>query len=238
MAGCCEDKSCELTALRAKHGRVLWIVLLVNAAMFFVEGAAGLLANSTSLLADALDMLGDALVYGFSLFVLARSARWQAGAALAKGVFMLAFGLGVLGEAAYKVFHPAMPNVETMGAVGALALAANLACFFLLYRHRGDNLNMGSTWLCSRNDLIANVSVLLAALASGTLASHWPDIIIGSIIAALILHSAFDVLKPSLQALRTAQPAGQKREAAPLVRIEIAPAGGRPAHRRQAKAAE
>jgi cation diffusion facilitator family transporter len=201
MASCCEDKSCELAAMRANHGRVLWIVLVVNAAMFFVEGTAGLLAHSTSLLADALDMLGDALVYGFSLFVLARSARWQAGAALAKGVFMLVFGLGVLAEAADKIFNPVMPGVAMMGAVGALALAANLVCFFLLYRHRGDNLNMRSTWLCSRNDLVANVGVLLAAAASGALASRWPDIVVGATIAALFLHSALGILRESLRAL-------------------------------------
>jgi cation diffusion facilitator family transporter len=201
MTSCCEDKSCEITAMRANHSRVLWIVLAINAAMFLVEGVAGLLANSTSLLADALDMLGDALVYGFSLFVLLRSARWQAGATLAKGAFMLAFGLGVLGEAAYKVFVPVMPGVETMGIIGGLALAANLACFFLLYRHRGDNLNMSSTWLCSRNDLIANVGVLLAAGSSYLWASRWPDILVGSIIAGLFLHSAFGVLRQSLRAL-------------------------------------
>jgi Co/Zn/Cd efflux system component len=97
VASCSDDKSCEITAMRERHGCVLWIVLAINALMFLVEGWAGLLAHSRSLLADALDMLGDALVYGFSLFVLARSARWQAGAALAKGGFMLAFGLGVLG---------------------------------------------------------------------------------------------------------------------------------------------
>jgi cation diffusion facilitator family transporter len=188
--------------MRANHGRVLWIVLIINAAMFFVEGWAGLLAHSTSLLADALDMLGDALVYGFSLFVLARSAHWQAGAALAKGGFMLAFGLGVLGEAAHKVLYPIMPGVETMGIIGGVALAANLVCFFLLYRHRGDNLNMSSTWLCSRNDLIANVSVLLAAAGSYLLASRWPDIVVGSLIASLFLSSAFSVLRQSIRALR------------------------------------
>lgn len=203
MVNCCEEKSCEITALRANHSRVLWIVLLINTVMFVVEGWAGMLAHSTSLLADALDMLGDALVYGFSLFVLARSARWQASAALAKGVFMLTFGLGVLGEAAYKVLHPVMPVVETMGVIGAVALAANLVCFFLLYRHRGDNLNMSSTWLCSRNDLIANVSVLLAAAGSYLLASRWPDILVGSLIASLFLNSAFSVLRQSLQELRT-----------------------------------
>jgi cation diffusion facilitator family transporter len=203
MTSCCEDKSCEMTAMRAKHSRVLWIVLAINATMFLVEGAAGLLANSTSLLADALDMLGDALVYGFSLFVLARSVRWQAGASLAKGAFMLAFGLGVLGEAAYKVFIPVMPGVEVMGIIGGLALAANLMCFFLLYRHRADNLNMSSTWLCSRNDLIANVGVLIAAGSSYLWTSRWPDILVGSIIAGLFLHSAFGVLRQSLRALHT-----------------------------------
>ena len=188
--------------MRESHGRVLWIVLAINALMFLVEGWAGLLAHSTSLLADALDMLGDALVYGFSLFVLARSARWQAGAALAKGTFMLAFGLGVLGEALYKVFHPVMPAVETMGIIGGIALAANLVCFFLLYRHRGDNLNMSSTWVCSRNDLIANVGVLLAAGGTYLLASRWPDIIVGCIIASLFLVSSLNVLSHAIRALR------------------------------------
>ncbi|CAA9890757.1 Cation transporter [Candidatus Methylobacter favarea] len=202
MTNCCENKSCALTAMRRSHSRVLWIVLAINTAMFFIEGAAGLLAHSTSLLADALDMLGDALVYGFSLFVLERSARWQAGAALAKGAFMLAFGLGVLGEAAYKVYVPLMPGVETMALIGGLALLANLICFLLLYRHRDDNLNMSSTWLCSRNDLIANVGVLLAAGSSYLLASRWPDIGVGGLIAILFLHSAFSVLRQSLHTLR------------------------------------
>jgi cation diffusion facilitator family transporter len=202
MARCCEDKACEVTALRESHSRVLWIVLVINAAMFGVEGAAGLLAHSTSLLADSLDMLGDALVYGFSLFVLARSLRWQAAAALAKGAFMLAFGLAVLAEAAFKVFHPIMPSVETMGIVGAAALAANIVCFSLLYRHRSDNLNMSSTWLCSRNDLIANAGVLVAAGTTYLLASRWPDIIVGCIIAGLFLRSAFDVLRDSVRELR------------------------------------
>jgi Co/Zn/Cd efflux system component len=167
-----------------------------------VEGWAGLLAHSTSLLADALDMLGDALVYGFSLFVLARPARWQAGAALAKGGFMLAFGMGVLGEAAHKVFHPAMPGVETMGVIGAVALGANLVCFLLLYRHRGDNLNMSSTWICSRNDLFANVGVLLAAAVCYAASSRWPDIVIGGLIAGLFLNSSLGVLRAAIRDFR------------------------------------
>lgn len=202
MANCCEDKGCEVAALRENHARVLWIVLFINAAMFLVEGTAGILAHSTALLADALDMLGDALVYGFSLFVLARSARWQASAALSKGIFMLIFGVAVLGEAVYKAFHPVMPVAEAMGMVGSLALAANLVCFSLLYRHRADNLNMSSTWLCSRNDLIANVAVLVAAAGSFLLVSRWPDILVGGLIASLFLGSALGVLRQSVRALR------------------------------------
>ena len=210
MVSCCEDKSCEITAMQERHGCVLWVVLIINAVMFLVEGGAGLVAHSTSLLADALDMLGDTLVYGFSLFVLARSARWQAGAALAKGGFMLAFGLGVLAEAVYKMLHPVMPGMETMGVIGGLALAANLVCFFLLYHHRHDNLNMSSTWLCSRNDLIANVGVLMAAAGSYVLFSRWPDILVGVVIASLFLSSALQVLRQSMQALRTPLAAVQR----------------------------
>jgi len=195
--------------MRAEPARVLWIVLAINALMFLVEGWAGLLAHSTSLLADALDMLGDALVYGFSLFVLARSARWLAGAALAKGSFMLVFGLGVLGEAFYKMFHPVLPDAATMGVIGGIALAANLICFFLLYRHRGDNLNMSSTWLCARNDLIANVGVLIAALGSYLFVSRWPDVIVGSIIASLFLSSAVSVLRGAMRVLQTPPGAAQ-----------------------------
>jgi cation diffusion facilitator family transporter len=190
--------------MRENHGRVLRIVLVINAAMFLLEGWAGLHARSTSLLADALDMLGDAMVYGFSLFALTRSARWKAGVALAKGGFMLILGLGVLGEACFKIFHPVMPGMETMGLIGGLALAANLICFFLLYRHRDDNLNMSSTWLCSRNDLIANVGVLSAAASSYMLASRWPDMIVGVAIASIFIRSALHVLRQSMRALNTA----------------------------------
>jgi cation diffusion facilitator family transporter len=215
MASCCEDKGCEVAALRERHARVLWIVLAINSLMFLVEGSAGILARSTALLADALDMLGDALVYGFSLFVVARSARWQAGAALFKGAFMLLFGLAVLGEAAHKALHPVMPMAETMGAIAALALGANLVCFLLLYRHRSDNLNMSSVWLCSRNDLIANVAVLGAAAGTFLLASRWPDILVGVLIASLFLASALRVLRQSTQALR-AEPSPPPPAAKPV----------------------
>lgn len=205
MAHCCEDKSCEVAALRERHAHVLYVVLAINAAMFLVEFVAGWLSDSTSLLADSLDMLGDALVYAFSLFVLNRSASWQARAATAKGAFMLLFGVGVLAEAVHKVTVPVTPNAEMMGLVGATALAANLVCFMMLYRHRGDNINMSSTWLCSRNDLFANVGVLIAAGLSYLLGSRWPDIVIGVTIAMLFLSSAVHVLRGARDARRSAQ---------------------------------
>ena len=206
MASCCEDKSCEITALRVRHGRVLWTVLALNALMFFVEGTAGLGAHSTSLLADALDMMGDALVYGFSLFVLGRSVRWQAGAALGKGAFMIVFAVAVLAEAVHKAIVPVMPATGVMGIVGGLALIANLICFGLLYRHRADGLDMRSTWLCSRNDLIANLGVIGAALSSVLLVSRWPDVVVGGAIALLFLATGVDVLKRAAIELRRTPP--------------------------------
>jgi cation diffusion facilitator family transporter len=238
MANCCEDKGCEVAALRANHARVLWIVLAINAAMFLIEGAAGILAHSTSLLADALDMFGDALVYGFSLFVLARSARWQASAALIKGAFMLLFGLAVLGEAVHKVFNPVMPVAQTMGMVGSLALAANLVCFSLLYRHRDDNLNLSSTWLCSRNDLVANVGVMAAAACGFLLVSRWPDILVGGLIASLFLGSALGVLQQSVLALRTPPVLRPKGMGKSTERLDSKDGGGRAASGTAAEDAE
>ena len=205
MSDCCQSKQCEIVTLKQRHSRVLWVVLCVNATMFLVEGIAGLTAHSTSLLADALDMLGDALVYAASLVVLSRSMRWQAGAALAKGVFMLVFGIGVLTEAAFKALHPMItPSAAMMGVVGGIALAANLGCFALLYRHRDDNLNLRSTWLCARNDVIANVGVLAAAAGSALLVSRWPDIVVGVLIAGLFVRTALRVLDDSIRAWRAA----------------------------------
>lgn len=202
MASCCEDKSCEIDALREKHRRVLQAVLAINVVMFAVEGVAGWMAHSTSLLADALDMLGDATVYAMSLYVIGRSVQAQGKVAMAKGIIMLAFGVGVLSEAAWKTVHPVMPEAATMGIVGALALAANLLCFYLLYTHRDDNVNLRSTWLCSRNDLFANAGVLLAAGVGSLLASRWPDIVVGVCIAALFVHSSLYVIRDARKAMR------------------------------------
>jgi Co/Zn/Cd efflux system component len=142
------------------------LVLVANATMFVVELASGLLARSVALLADSLDMLGDALVYGFSLYVVGHGPIWKARAAVAKAAVMALFGTFVFGQLVYKLASPQLPTAETMGEVGALAFAVNAVCFVLLWRHRAEDINMRSVWLCSRNDLIANISVLLGCLGS------------------------------------------------------------------------
>ena len=210
MNSCCETKAAELSVLRGKHKTILILVLVINAVLFVVEAAAGLLANSTALLADSLDMLGDSLVYGFSLYVLWRSAAWKAKAALLKGTIMAVFGAGVLLEVINKLISGIVPSAETMGIIGALVLLGNGICFLLLYRHRSDDLNMRSTWLCSRNDIIANMSVLLAAMGVKMFDASWPDIVVGAAIAALFLKSALTVLRESFLELRMlrSQPSG------------------------------
>jgi cation diffusion facilitator family transporter len=202
MDACCEQKADEITTLRGKHKNVLVIVLIINAILFLVEAAAGLLANSTALLADSLDMLGDSLVYGFSLYVLWRSAAWKAKAALLKGAIMAVFGAGVLLEAVSKMITGVVPSAETMGIIGTLVLLGNCVCFLLLFRHRSDDLNMRSTWLCSRNDIIANGAVLVAALGVKVFDASWPDVLVGAGIAALFLRSALTVLRESFAELR------------------------------------
>jgi cation diffusion facilitator family transporter len=206
MDSCCQDKECELAALRERQGRVLRIVLALNAALFGVELVAGWLGRSSALSADSLDMLGDALVYAFSLWVLGRSARWRNGAALAKGAVMVAFAGAVLGSAVLRAARGALPEPETMGAIGGLALLGNATCFGLLYRHRGDDLNMRSTWLCARNDILANGAVLGTALAVAVTHSLWPDFAVGLAIALLFLSSGISVLRDSLATLRTPPP--------------------------------
>jgi cation diffusion facilitator family transporter len=204
MSNCCHDKSCELDGLRAKQTATLKAVLAINAIMFVVEVAAGLAAGSVSLLADSLDMLGDALVYSVSIYAVARGARQKALSAYLKGIAMAAFGLLVVAQAGYRAFHPQPPELHIMGSIGLLALVANVACLALLWRHRADDINMSSVWLCSRNDIIANVAVLLATGAVWWSASPWPDILVGVALAALFLKSATYVLREATAELRVA----------------------------------
>jgi cation diffusion facilitator family transporter len=194
---CCEI----ITDVPARQRRVLQIVLYINAAMFLLECGAGLLAGSTALLADSVDMLGDALVYGFSLYVVRRGNVWQVRAALLKGTVMASFGLGVLLEAILKIARGIVPAAGLMGGIGLIALAANMACLFLLWRRRGDDINMRSAWLCSRNDVMANAGVLIAAGAVALTGSAWPDIAVGLLIAAMFVTSAIKVVGEARRAL-------------------------------------
>lgn len=204
MGDCCQNKSCEIEVLRNRQSATLKIVLAINAVMFVVELSAGIIAGSVSLIADSLDMLGDALVYAFSLYVVARGARMKAISALFKGLIMAGFGLFVLGQALYRLIVPHVPAFEVIGLIGILALAANSLCLLLLWRHRREDINMHSVWLCSRNDIIANVSVLFAAAGVALFHSGWPDILVGLALAVLFLRSALYVLKGSLLELRVA----------------------------------
>lgn len=189
------DECCAVITISERQRRVFRTVLWINSCMFILEAVAGILVYSTALLADSVDMLGDAIVYGFSLYVVGRGSVWQARAALLKGVIMAAFGVGVLTQVAFKIVHGLVPTAEVMGVVGLMALAANLICLMLLWQRRGDDINMRSAWVCSRNDVIGNAGVLLAALAIRFTGSPWPDILIGLLIAALFGRSAIAVIR-------------------------------------------
>jgi len=195
MTDCCNDAGCEIEKLRARQRGVLVTVLAVNCVMFVVESAAGFIASSNALVADSLDMLGDALVYGFSLYVVARNDLWKARSAAIKGWIMVAFGVFTLGQVVYKIAFPEVPSFQTIGAIGVLALIANAACLGLLWRHRGDDVNMRSVWLCSRNDIVANVSVLFAGIGVWAYDSQIPDLVVGLAIAAVFLKSSVTVLR-------------------------------------------
>ena len=195
------DACCEVREIPREQRRVLHVVLWINVAMFLIESVAGLLGNSTALFADSVDMLGDAIVYGFSLYVISRGVLWQARAALLKGVIMAAFGIGVFVQVAVKIARGLAPAAEVMGAVGLLALAANVFCLVLLWRRRGDDINMRSAWVCSRNDVGGNVGVLVAAGAVALTGSPWPDIAIGLLVAGMFGHSAFRVIRDASRAV-------------------------------------
>lgn len=215
---CCAAKGDAISAISAisalaAHAdvrRVLVLVLVINLAMFFIELTAGVIARSTSLMADSVDMLGDAFVYALSLYALERGPRWRAGAALAKGAIIAVFGVSVAVEVLAKLALGVTPQANVMVAFGALALAANLTCLALLYRHRDRDVNMSSTFECSRNDVIANTGVLVAAAGVHVLHAGWPDIVVGAVIAVLFFRSAIKVLReawPKFRASPATSPA-------------------------------
>jgi Co/Zn/Cd efflux system component len=190
---------CNLTPdnhLRDKRYRgVLWAVLGVNAAMFLIEVVAGLVAGSASLQADALDFFADAANYGLSLFVVGMALHYRAKAALAKGMTMGFFGVWVLATSIWHAAYGTVPEAVAMGVVGFAALLANAASFALLWAYRAGDSNMRSVWLCSRNDVIGNFAVLLAALGVFGTGTGWPDVIVASIMGGLALQGAWHVMR-------------------------------------------
>jgi len=203
MGGCC-DNDCSLDGLREQQRGTLQIVLVVNAVMFFVIGAAALYGKSTALLADSLDNLGDALTYGLSLYAVSRGATTKAKVALFKGGLILVAALIVVMQIAYKLFVPSLPIFEVMGLFSVLGLAANSLCLFLLWRHRHEDVNMSSVWECSRNDIASNLSVFVAAGAVWFTGSGWPDIVVAVGLVSLLMRSAIRVISSATIELRTA----------------------------------
>ena len=205
MAGCCGHEA-RFDGVSADYKRRLWIVIALNAAMFVVEMGAGQVARSQALQADALDFLGDALTYGISLAVIGASLRVRSNAALLKAVSLLVMGLWVFGSTLWRVFYVAVPEAQIMGVVGVMALAANLASVALLVRYKDGDANVRSVWLCSRNDAIGNVAVMLAAAGVWGTQAGWPDLIVAGIMATLFLSSAFQIIRQALAERRGPAP--------------------------------
>jgi len=198
-AGCGCSGNPVFDGMDTRYKRILWLVIIINAAMFIVEIGAGKLAGSQALQADALDFLGDAVTYGMSLAVIGMSVKVRATAALLKGLSLLAMGLWIFGSTVYQFFILGVPKAEIMGMIGVLALAANVASVLLLMRYKDGDANVRSVWLCSRNDAIGNVAVMGASVAVWLTASALPDLIVAIIMAVLFLRSAQLILVQSWQ---------------------------------------
>lgn len=202
MAGCSCESTCSSTGeVSPRYRKALWVALWVNALMFGVEIVAGLHAGSVSLLADSMDFAGDAANYGISLAVLSMGLLWRARAAWVKGMSMAVFGVFVLGKAIWSAFTGIPPEALTMGLVGSLALLANAGVAFLLYAYRDGDANMRSVWLCSRNDAIGNVAVMLAAAGVFGTGQNWPDLLVALIMAGLSLSAGVTVVRLARQEL-------------------------------------
>ena len=202
MSATCCNHTHEVQLSDSRYRRVLWAVLAINGTMFLIEIIAGVAAGSASLQADALDFLADAANYGISLFVVGMALRYRAVAALAKGVTMGLFGLWVLSTAFWHAVSGTVPEAATMGTVGVVALLANAASFALLWIYRGGDSNMRSVWLCSRNDVIGNLALLLAALGVFGSGKGWPDTFVALVMAAFSLQAAWIVIRLALAELQ------------------------------------
>lgn len=197
MVDCCHNKACDLEKMPKSQSQVLWIVLAINAVMFVIELGFGVFANSVSLTGDSLDMLGDSLAYASSLYVINMGVRAKARSAIFKSILMLSSAGMAFVQALYRTFYQVTPESTIMGGVGVLALAMNVICLILLSRHRNDDINMSSVWLCSRNDIIANLLVLAAAGLVFYTSTPWPDLVVGLGITVLFTTSAIKVFRQS-----------------------------------------
>lgn len=203
MSGCCEHNA-RFEGVSDDYRRRLWLVIIINAVMFAVEMGAGQLAGSKALQADALDFFGDAMTYGLSLAVIGSSVRLRTNAALAKGVSLLFVGGWVFGTTLYRVVYIGVPKAEIMGIIGFLALVANMASVLILLRYKDGDANVRSVWLCSRNDAIGNVAVMIAALGVWATATGWPDLIVATVMAGLFLSSSFQIIRQAIEERRAA----------------------------------
>ncbi|MFT3735150.1 MAG: cation transporter [Rhodocyclaceae bacterium] len=196
MSGCCHDDHCHNEqGTTPRMRRVLWIALIINAAMFGIEIGAGMHAGSVSLLADSIDFLGDAANYGIALAVLGMLPVWRSRAALLKGLSMAGFGIFVLGRVVWQAAQGLSPEPITMGSIGLLALVANVAVAVLLYAFRDGDANMRSVWLCTRNDALGNLAVLLAAAGVFGTGQAWPDLVVAVVMGGLALSAGASVIR-------------------------------------------
>ena len=201
-AGCGCSEGVTFDGLSSDYRRRLWAVIAINASMFAVEMGAGVLAGSQALQADALDFFGDTLTYGLGLAVIGLPLRVRATAALVKGVALALMGLWVFGSAIWHTLVLGLPRAEVMGLIGALALAANLTSVLILLKYKDGDANVRSVWLCSRNDAIGNVAVMLAAAGVWSTGTGWPDVIVAAALAALFLQSATKILRQAIDERR------------------------------------
>ena len=202
---CCQAQP-RFEGLSASYRRALWAVIAINGAMFVIEMTAGFASGSQALKADALDFFADTVTYAISMAVIGHSLLWRTRAAIFKGLSLALMGLWVLGSTFYQVLVLGVPNAVTMGAIGLLALLANLLSVLLLYRYRDGDANVRSVWLCSRNDAIGNLAVMAAAVAVWMLASPWPDLLVAGVMASLFLSSALSILRQAVTELRNPPP--------------------------------
>ncbi|HML92997.1 cation transporter [Methyloceanibacter sp.] len=210
----CRDNDAPFEGLTPDYRRRLWLVIIINAVMFVVELSAGAMAGSRSLQADALDFLGDTFTYAITLAVIGTQLRTRAWAAFAKGLSLTVMGLWVLGITAYHILVVGVPRAEVMGIIGFLALAANVSSVLLLLRYKEGDANVRSVWVCSRNDAIGNIAVMVAALGVWGTASRWPDLIVAAIMAAIFITSSVQILKRAIAELRSVGAANQAGPAA------------------------